>query len=747
MLSCGGVGGLDRECSARDTGGGPAAAVSWRTQLATVGYMRGSGRDLCMITTENQQPDADEPASDASNDVIAPFASFDKPRESRLDAEPANGVSAGIRSRRIAHLAEQASLVTIAITVPIILSYLLLFRSLFQAVSSYGFFIGVLTAVAAVALIIRLLVDERSIRRLSRKFLGREISFFGQWGVQLPTKHQGKRKIYTYLAKADGFTKESIAAALAHLVSPGSLNRRTGHSIVMEGDYYNQKIIKRVELPASLNGSDRIIPAIRLRKASPVNDLSFKFGDKRTSAVPSGRGQGLIAYVLSRQLHALTNGRIGLDNAVWLSILSAVISEYPKYRDSRPDRRSRYDLGMYLDLLQKEMSSYGVSLQQSDQFVRLVEELCEDWVIWVIAPETDDRGWQHLTIEYKTLAHDRTTNAYERLRTRLGLQHRNMTLVMPLALETQRYHLDLSVPNGMYLYNVKLALVSADNSKFEVDPDSSRNRRRKYRDLVSVLNMHYRNGYHGSVRSAKISIIALWMIFKRHWRKIRSWLKRKRQAAVKLALTDMDASPMLISSGLGASFVHVYAREIAALAIDQGVTEISPMVPVAKLEFRERPPGNIAIVMLLSVYITSMAWVIARMHEKVLVATQGGSPWSTIIFGTPARISAWVVSRFVSGNASRASLVTAAVIAWAVLNSVAVVSYVAVVQGGARIRTLDMGAQDSFPWIFHPQIVVNDVVWVLVSISCMMHLVLTFGMYASRNSRFMSRLRMSLTPR
>ncbi|MET8870813.1 hypothetical protein [Nocardia sp. NPDC004604] len=655
-----------------------------------------------------------------------------------MGTDPVGGVSAGIWPRRITHLLEQASLVILAVTVPQIFIYLLLFPALFEAHSSYARYVWTLTAAALVGAIIRILADERSVRRWARKFYGREARFFGQWGIMLPTECQGKRKIHTYLTTAAKLPDKALSSAIDHLVSPHSFNRRVGHAIEMEnGDYYRHKILKRVELPSTLKGNERIIPAVRLRKGAPVNDLVFKFGDKRTSALPFDSGQGLVAYALTRKLTALVGNTIDTNDTVWLSILSAVISEYPKYRSSDSDRGSQFRLHHYLDALQEQMTqSKKATSQEIDQFIRLVEELCEDWVIWVIAPDDSGSEWQHLVVEHRIIAHDRTSNVYERLRTRLGLQHRNLILVMPLALEAQSYHLDLSAPPGMYLYNVKLALVNSADIKDKMKV-ARNGKRRTYRETLVALEKRdrHRGSTGGWKRGIERCCIALAII------------SNDVNGSVRLGVTSKGASPMLISNGLGSNFVHVYARQISSLTLRYDTVRYGFIVPVAKLEFRERPPGNIAIVTLLSLYIAGMAWAISRIHDTVLSKITGPNPWSVIIFGTPAIISAWVVSRFVGGNAARSSLITAAMIAWAVANSIAVVAYAALVQGGAKIHTFNLREPNAFPWIVHPDIVLSDTPWVLILFSCTAHLVLAIGMYTSRTSRYMSRLRMALISR
>jgi hypothetical protein len=107
--------------------------------------------------------------------------------------------------------------------------------------------------------------------------------------------------------------------------------------------------------------------------------------------------------------------------------------------------------------------------------------------------------------------------------------------------------------------------------------------------------------------------------------------------------TSLTTESVLVPSPTkGLDYVHVYARDLFA----QVVPTSERWQYFLNLELRERPPGLLAIVFLLNMYLTALVWGVGHYHDLVFRTTPAYSSWPTILFGIPALISGWLVSRF-----------------------------------------------------------------------------------------------------
>jgi hypothetical protein len=185
----------------------------------------------------------------------------------------------------------------------------------------------------------------------------------------------------------------------------------------------------------------------------------------------------------------------------------------------------------------------------------------------------------------------------------------------------------------------------------------------------------------------------------------------------------------------GLEYIHLYARDLEALESESGqlATTVVDRALALRLEFREKPPGMFAIVLILSLYLAGLTWAVGHFHDLVFPApTQGEAPaassWPTILFGIPALVSGWLVSRFSADALRRVSLATVGMTLWLVVNAAAAVLIAALKTSGARTEGLSVGSID-----------VIHATWALLMATTGLHLALSLVMALGRAARYLRR--------
>lgn len=124
----------------------------------------------------------------------------------------------------------------------------------------------------------------------------------------------------------------------------------------------------------------------------------------------------------------------------------------------------------------------------------------------------------------------------------------------------------------------------------------------------------------------------------------------------------------------GLTYVHAYGRDL-------DIADTASRIPYLIVELREKPPGMIFVVTLLSVYLGSLTLGVGYWHDQIF--GRSASPfWPAILFGIPAIVSGWLVSRFTSDAVSRLSISTLAVTSWFIANAVAAITLAALKLAG-----------------------------------------------------------------
>jgi hypothetical protein len=183
--------------------------------------------------------------------------------------------------------------------------------------------------------------------------------------------------------------------------------------------------------------------------------------------------------------------------------------------------------------------------------------------------------------------------------------------------------------------------------------------------------------------------------------------------------------------GRSTSFVSCYLRDAANLEIDVDGTRRSAADVGLLVDIRERPPGLVEAVTLLSVYLVALTWVAGFHHESIFTGKPNSAAWSTVLFGIPTLISGWLVARVDRSGLARFGLPTVALSLWLVSNAAIGVFVAAFSSRGVSATSGSWTALGVT--LHHPT-------WALLMLSTAVHSAAAFAIVASRYSLYLGRL-------
>jgi hypothetical protein len=182
----------------------------------------------------------------------------------------------------------------------------------------------------------------------------------------------------------------------------------------------------------------------------------------------------------------------------------------------------------------------------------------------------------------------------------------------------------------------------------------------------------------------------------------------------------------------------------------------SAIIPVLSVELRERPPGLMVIVFLMCGYLATLTIGVAFFHDRVFgldvsslnsqcmtlmrynfIAGGGDcqlipatpTSWPTVLFGIPALVSGWLISRFTAEAVSSTSISTIAVTIWGTLNATAAIG----------LSALEMNVSTIHPISVFGMTVVQPL-WLCLTLSCVASLAMTMLLLVFRVFRYGRRL-------
>ncbi|WP_396910312.1 hypothetical protein [Mycolicibacterium sp.] len=565
----------------------------------------------------------------------------------------------------------------------------------------------VLALMAAIILVVRLFTGDTFNRARRRNAVINEISHRRDSHLQwLPVCTHSIDRVIGSFAQVERFSGESQAVALAFLLSPSAFIARTGHSIDFAGQALSHNVVRRID-SYEHDLSACPLPIHKEEKGDLSHRFSVKIDDQRASSLSSSDSRALSVSLLTALAGKYLSFAVApWQDFDWLTIMTAVASESPVYQSSPLFRLSRDGDGDWstestsltfisaLTRVSERLHTSCKSDAQAGAIVDLISDLAANNIIWTILPEDVGTGC-HVATTYTSMRNIAAQNIYERFRVSCGLASRNVFLPLSLAPTTQSYHLDIAVPKETYVYRTRVTL-------------------NKMKEAVELARPHRQAG------------------------DLEPEVNSDRYISVSRA---RDSNPVIRTSRPGSNVCHVYIRD-ADMLVATNATGISrlPLLPSVDVEFREVPPGNLLWAVLMSFYIAGLSWTVSFYYSRVFSGDidDMATVWTTLLFGLPTILAAFLFSRFTKDHLTPSSLVTLFMFATSVFSAFFTMCVAVLLALGKwrwswdfRLCTLfDFGAERT----------IESMPWALVVVLATANLTLGIILIMARRRRYKTRL-------
>jgi hypothetical protein len=470
------------------------------------------------------------------------------------------------------------------------------------------------------------------------------------------------------------FGADAVAPLIGAVLDPGGYVTRISEEIALDEESYRQVLTRTVR---SSQAQTVLLPVVRPCKGVLVDEFAVKVGGTAAATLSYVEGQGAMLTVLETLFEAVFPAERQIQDHELLlkEVLDAAVGEKPLDEAAVGDLEDRLSRAAQAQPVPAARTgSDDEEVTPADYrapLVQLAGYLAASYFILVpVALEANQRVKVETT---RTLRRrNRLAQTGDKVRVALGLNIRTHLIPLPQAPESLSYHMRTRAPEGMYTYSAALRVMKV--------PDA---------DLA-----------------------------------LPTIVETARPRVPDLRMNEPE----------GLEFVHVYARDLDNFAAGGGPNSGEEHALALRLEFREKPPGLLAVVFLLSGYLLALAWAVGRYHHLVFPQQASGttapaaSTWPTILFGIPALVSGWLVSRFTSDALRRVSLTTVLVTMWLVLNTAAAVLLAALKTSGPSPETFNVG-----------KTVVHHATWAALMVSTGAHFALTALMALSRADRYVRR--------
>lgn len=450
------------------------------------------------------------------------------------------------------------------------------------------------------------------------------------------------------LAFREILSEDEALEFLDLLIDPGLAVVRITESIDLSQNVYVSDSTRTVLVPRQLgdDGAPRrvLVPVLHPKRGSLVDKLSVTVDSQPVRTLSHRESHGAVICAVKILLKMSFPNDKPIRDELFKSLRQHMISDVEV-----TDTSQLTLIKSVRDAASARMGSGGDSAKlASNALVGIIQRLlCSYLVVAVIDDIKISRSYIKLRCVYAA-EKQRISGLgwlkklhgtlYHFLRTCFGLTARSHVLRLVLATEAQSYHLRTEVPNGMYVYEHRIDLAEVQTRDVSV-PFPQDNTR----------------------------------------------------------AIDPD---LRLSSTRGQAHVHVYARDLDVLTARQAQSGELVRIPILTLELRERPPGLLFTVWFLSMFLAVLTLGVGIYHNLVFgidiqaldhacltpdresFIKNGGlcdltrtvsSGWPTLLFGIPALVSGWLVSRFTEDAVSRLSLSTIAVTGWFIFNAVSAV--------------------------------------------------------------------------
>ena len=249
----------------------------------------------------------------------------------------------------------------------------------------------------------------------------------------------------------------------------------------------------------------------------------------------------------------------------------------------------------------------------------------------------------------------------------IGLGRSNFSIPIGLAGDSRSYHLEVSGPSDMFVENSYIEVPRLEHAGLLIDEVSDADR---VRDQVMVI------------------------------------APRAGDNCTHLYLRDYDGAPHVATLGEDVKFAPVWPR--------------------FRIELREIPPGLLGPILAVSVWLAILAWIVGVFHDFVFKGLGiVGPSWPTLIFGVPAIVVGWLLSRVTAEQFRTISVGTFSLLSTLALNAAMLVTFAALKSSGASTFQADIGLLH----VEHPT-------WTIMMVATAIHVTACFVVLTTRNIRY-----------
>jgi hypothetical protein len=482
-----------------------------------------------------------------------------------------------------------------------------------------------------------------------------------------------------YLVYAKRVFKERFGVdCLPHLA--GIMSDPAGHLVrITEQVSFSSTRTSHTVVRTVLSPGDglALIPVMRPQKGHLVDDLRVSIDNRSVSTLSFLESTGAMALVLEllfRYAFPPSTSTTPKNVSDIASDISVLCASVSPL--GKNDRARLKSLLADLDWV----STHAITLRYKRALENLIEYLKQSYVIVVALPHCREHERVKLTVEHHTPRPEVIGSLSNRVRTMLGLTLRSYAVCLPHAAEAPSYHFRVSSPEGTYFYR---ALA-----------------------VPAIVSPH------------------------------------EEQMPLQAAAPDgRPVMPKILQSHpRGQNVMHVYGRDLLGHLhdyADKGSWSENKLALQFYGEYRERPPGVLATVLPVSLYLVVLAWGIGHFHNivfplqatpqaKIPLSGVTNAAWPALLFSIPTLVSGWLVVRLTADSVQRMSLSTLFILLWQLVNAAAAVG----------IAALKISRPDRTTLHLIGDVTVTHVSWACIMLSTATQFFLGCVMLVSKTLRY-----------
>jgi hypothetical protein len=151
------------------------------------------------------------------------------------------------------------------------------------------------------------------------------------------------------------------------------------------------------------------------------------------------------------------------------------------------------------------------------------------------------------------------------------------------------------------------------------------------------------------------------------------------------------------------------------------------------VKYREVPPGLMGPLFGVSAWLAAITWIVGVVHDQVFGTNSGlVGAWPTLIFGIPALVTGWLLSRATQATVRVISIPSFLVLVWLAANAAALITIVALKSAGIETPPWNL----DIPFIGVQK--VTHPTWVLMMFLTGFNTLIAGSMLLTKSSRYAS---------